>query len=124
MFIDIPGIIIGAYFGGIIGVAIAILMIQIFEFGLSYFILIKKVLGPCFGDYLMSMSSAFWMSAIMAAGVVCAGMLIQNYSMLIRIICLIVLGILLYSGLIIHFEKPFLKDIYSSLLPSSTKKEI
>ncbi len=53
-FLFIPGIIVGAHIAGAIGTAYAFLIVQVINTILSYFILIKPVLGECYKEYLYS----------------------------------------------------------------------
>ncbi|MGL4720244.1 MAG: MOP flippase family protein, partial [Kluyvera intermedia] len=54
-FLFIPAVIIGGQLGGAIGVTFGFLLVQIINTVLSYFVMIKPVLGPSYRDYLLSL---------------------------------------------------------------------
>ncbi len=54
IFLFIPAIFIGGYTGGAMGVTLGFLAVQLLNTVLSYFVMIKPVLGPSYRAYLMS----------------------------------------------------------------------
>lgn len=121
VFTQFPGIVIGAYYGGIIGVAIAILLLEIFNFGISYYLLVRRVLGPCFIDYLNTLNPAWWISLIMSISVISIGILfVKDFALPIQLITLISLGIFIYVGLLISFERNLVNEIVLSIFKSKT----
>ncbi|MHB8163120.1 MAG: MOP flippase family protein [Methanoregula sp.] len=117
MFTQIPVIVIGAIYGGIVGVALAYLFLEIFYFGFSYLFLIKRLLGPCLREYLNSMYPAFWMCLLMTVGVICASFLIQGYLMIVQLCILVSLGIFIYCSLLLYFERNLIDEMVVSILP-------
>lgn len=58
----IPAIIIGGQWGGAIGVTLGFLLVQIINTVLSYFVLIKPILGSSYRDYILSLWLPFYLS--------------------------------------------------------------
>lgn len=67
LLINIPVLLLGAHWGGVTGVAWALLLYQVSLFFPNYWFLVRSQIGPCFGDYLQAMVPAFLLSALMAA---------------------------------------------------------
>lgn len=69
VFFQVPGILLGARLGGAPGVALALLLLQILYFVLSYPVLIRRVLEPCLWQYYASVLPALAISLAMALSV-------------------------------------------------------
>ncbi|WP_312946072.1 MOP flippase family protein [Superficieibacter sp.] len=54
-FLFIPAILIGGHLAGVIGVTLGFLLVQILNTILSYFVMIKPVVGPSYRQYLQSL---------------------------------------------------------------------
>ncbi len=116
MFTQVPGIILGAYYGGTLGVAIILLALNIFYFITSYILLIKRVLGGCLKDYLYSIWPAFWMSTIMGIIVWLTGVILSNYPDYILLAIQISFGFMIYVILMIIFYRKILYELLDVIL--------
>ncbi len=58
----IPAIIVGGQLGGAIGVTLGFLLVQIINTILSYFVLIKPILGSSYREYILSLWLPFYLS--------------------------------------------------------------
>ncbi|MCM3569378.1 MOP flippase family protein [Neobacillus mesonae] len=96
LFTQIPGIIFAAYTWGLIGVAITYLILQIFYTGLSYFYLIRKVLGPCFYLYIKTFTFSLISSLIMLITIWISEKLLHSISNVYLLIIEIIIGIVVY----------------------------
>lgn len=61
-FLFIPAIIVGGHMAGAIGVTLGFLLVQIINTVLSYFIMIKPVLGSSYRQYILSLWLPFYLS--------------------------------------------------------------
>ena len=61
-FLFIPAIIVGGHMAGAIGVTLGFLLVQIVNTVLSYFIMIKPVLGSSYRQYILSLWLPFYLS--------------------------------------------------------------
>ncbi|ALB67386.1 Lipopolysaccharide biosynthesis protein WzxC [Cronobacter dublinensis 1210] len=61
-FLFIPAIVAGGHFGGALGVTLGFLLVQVINTILSYFIMIKPVLGSSYREYIQSILLPFWLS--------------------------------------------------------------
>ncbi|EKM5761750.1 MOP flippase family protein [Cronobacter turicensis] len=61
-FLFIPAIVAGGHLGGALGVTLGFLLVQIINTVLSYFIMIKPVLGSSYREYIQSILLPFWLS--------------------------------------------------------------
>ena len=62
-FLFIPAIIVGGHMAGAIGVTLGFLLVQIVNTVLSYFVMIKPVLGPSYRQYILSLWLPFYLLA-------------------------------------------------------------
>jgi lipopolysaccharide exporter len=62
-FLFIPAIIVGGHMAGAIGVTLGFLLVQVVNTVLSYFIMIKPVLGSSYRQYILSLWLPFYLSA-------------------------------------------------------------
>ena len=116
MITQIPGLYLGAKFGGTVGVAIAFAILMGIYTILEYPILIRTLLGPCLYEYVSSMWPSLWMSAVMGGAVLCIGIFFQNLPQHIFLIIQILCGIVIYSGLMIYSQKAFVIEIKEMVL--------
>ena len=117
MITQIPGLYLGAKFGGTVGVAIAYSILMGIYIILGYPILIRTLLGPCLYEYVSSMWPSLWMSAVMGGAVLCIGIFFQNFSQQLLLIIQILCGIVIYSGLMIYNQRTFVSEIKEMLWP-------
>lgn len=61
-FLFIPAILIGGHLAGVIGVTLGFLAVQIINTILSYFVMIKPVLGSSYRQYMLSLWLPFYLS--------------------------------------------------------------
>ncbi|HDC9044547.1 TPA: colanic acid exporter, partial [Escherichia coli] len=61
-FLFIPAIVIGGQMAGAIGVTLGFLLVQIINTILSYFVMIKPVLGSSYRQYILSLWLPFYLS--------------------------------------------------------------
>lgn len=61
-FLFIPAIIVGGHMAGAIGVTLGFLLVQIVNTVLSYFVMIKPVLGSSYRQYILSLWLPFYLS--------------------------------------------------------------
>lgn len=67
--IQLPVILIGAHVGESVGVAIALLIAQLIYFALSYFILVRRLLGPCLEELRKAFIPGLVTSSVMGIAV-------------------------------------------------------
>ena len=60
-FLFIPAIVIGGQMAGAIGVTLGFLLVQIINTILSYFVMIKPVLGSSYRQYILSLWLPFYL---------------------------------------------------------------
>ncbi|WP_333494590.1 colanic acid undecaprenyl disphosphate flippase WzxC [Kluyvera sp. CHPC 1.251] len=61
-FLFIPAIIVGGHLAGALGVTLGFLLVQIINTVLSYFVMIKPVLGSSYREYILSLWLPFYLS--------------------------------------------------------------
>lgn len=71
--VQVPVIVTGAHFGGAVGVATAILVAQLIYFAVGYLVLVRRLIGPCLGQYLGALGPAAFSASIMATAVLIYG---------------------------------------------------
>ncbi|MED0658969.1 MOP flippase family protein [Bacillus sp. FSL W8-1127] len=96
MFTQIPGIIIGAYAGGLTGVAVAYLILQVFYTILSYRYMIYRAVGPSLSAYIQSFIPGTVASAIMGIVVWLIGRVLTPLSDVYQLAVEIIVGIVTY----------------------------
>ncbi|NMO97553.1 MOP flippase family protein [Paenibacillus lemnae] len=105
MLIQAPGLFIGAYFGGVIGISIAYLLIQIVLMLVQYLFAIKRTLGPCGSDCLKSVLPGLGFGGIMVAGVLLINQLVDwLFSSEVNFIFQVVCGAVFYLTAILVFN--------------------
>ncbi|SEF80855.1 MOP flippase family protein [Paenibacillus sp. UNC499MF] len=121
--LQIPVIIIGAYAGGIIGVAVAFLSLKLFYFITNYLVMLKTLLGPCFLELLRSLKDPFYASIIMGIGVYVSSLVTTNYlSAGIALVLQIVTGIIVYASAILAYNPGLLHQLKGKLGNSRIKE--
>jgi O-antigen/teichoic acid export membrane protein len=102
---QVPGILMGAHYGGVVGVAVAYLILQMIYFVLNYLVLIRRLLGRCILEYLDSMWHALKYSAIMGLGVLTVGKVMTNQAANLTLSVQIVSGLVIYALLWLLFKR-------------------
>lgn len=110
LIIQIPGIYVGALLGGAVGIAIALITLQIVFSIFNYTILLRTLIGRCARDYFASMLPALLFSVVMALSVLVASMLAAEktaFAMAVQIVC----GMIVFSTLLFFFQRQFLLEM-------------
>jgi O-antigen/teichoic acid export membrane protein len=97
MFTQIPGIIIGAYVGGLTGVAVAYLILQVFYTALSYRYMIYRAVGPSLSEYIQSFIPGAIASTIMGIVVWLIGRILTPLTDVYQLLAEIVIGAITYA---------------------------
>jgi O-antigen/teichoic acid export membrane protein len=116
MIAQIPGIAAGAYFGGSVGVCIALLILQLCYLWLGYLLLIRRFLGPCLKAYVETIAPPFVLSIIMAIPVVLLPWILIGLSGHWTVVLQIVCGTLAYCTLTSLLQKELLTDMKRMIL--------
>lgn len=124
MVTQIPGIILGALYGGILGVAVTYLGLQIIYFLFSYFYLIRKIFGSCFIEYLKIFSPVLISCLIMSLFVWPIPAFFNNSSSVIILIVQIFVGMLIYFVSIMFIDKKTCSEIFGLLISKRKVQEI
>ncbi len=102
---QVPGVIIGVHHGGVVGVAVAYLILQMIYFILNYLVLIRRLLGQCILEYLGSMWHALKYSAIMGLGVLAVSKFLMNLTANLSLSMQIISGVVIYALLWLLFRR-------------------
>ncbi|TVY01122.1 MOP flippase family protein [Cohnella terricola] len=111
LFIQLPGLAIGAYMGDVMGVAIAYLIVQACLFVIHYLFIIRRILGPCLRQYLGCMAQGLLCSSIMALCVLLINQFVSFDSEFIRLSIQVGAGVLLYVAIVYYFERDLLRSL-------------
>lgn len=104
------GIVIGLKTAGVLGVAWALLILQVFYMVLNYLFLVRPLINSSIKEYIFSLLPAFIFSIIMALGVYTIPLFIQ-LSELNTLLIQVVLGGVIYTLLNLFFNKKQLEII-------------
>lgn len=104
------GIVIGLKMAGVLGVAWALLILQVFYMVLNYLFLVRPLINSSIKEYIFSLLPAFIFSIIMALGVYTIPLFIQ-LSELNTLLIQVVLGGVIYTLLNLFFNKKQLEII-------------
>jgi O-antigen/teichoic acid export membrane protein len=115
LFISVPGVYLGCKFGGVTGVAFVLLGLQMFYFSLAYPLLIRKLVGTCLKNYIMSIASALILSLVMVLIITLFPLFIQQ-SQEALLITQILVGVLVYLVLNLIFERQQLQELKMLIL--------
>ena len=95
---QIPAVYIGAQVGGTVGVATALLLMQISYFWGGYYFLVRRLLGPCLRSFLATLGPALLTASVMALAV--AGLAeVTTFEAYPLLIAQVGIGALLYVAL-------------------------
>lgn len=101
-FLFIPAILIGGHLAGAIGVTLGFLVVQIINTILSYFVMIKPVLGSSYRQYILSLWLPFYLSLPTFITSYGTGKLVDGYLPLSGVFALqVMVGILSFILMII-----------------------
>lgn len=117
MIIQIPGLYLGAKFGGMVGVAVAFSILTGIYTIFNYLILIRILLGPCLREYVSSMWPSLWISVVMGGAVLCIGIGLENLPQQLLLITQILCGAAIYLGMIIYSQRMFVFEVKEMVWP-------
>ncbi|MCU6664548.1 Lipopolysaccharide biosynthesis protein WzxC [compost metagenome] len=115
-FLFIPAIVIGALMAGAMGVTLGFLLVQIINTVLSYFVMIKPVLGSSYRQYILSLWLPFYLSIptlalSYALGVVLSGHLPLALLLAVQVaagvLAFAVMIVLSRNGLVVEMKRQF-----------------
>jgi lipopolysaccharide exporter len=120
--LQIIGVLLGIYFGGLIGVSVSLLVLFNFYYVAAYWFLVRKLLGPCFRPFVRSTLSPFLSATVMALLV----LMLPNFMSVSAPILLgiqVMFGALIY-GVLTKFFQPSLIDELAKFIRVRKVKEI
>jgi lipopolysaccharide exporter len=115
---QIPGILLSAHFGGVVGVCVGLLILQVAYFWMSYFVLIRSLLGPCFSGYIKSMVPPLVLSMVMVIPVLLLPLLLTVASPIWMPFMQVICGSLFYCILNWLFLRKQLVEIKNMMFTS------
>jgi O-antigen/teichoic acid export membrane protein len=111
----VPVIYLGAYYGGIAGIAGALALAQICYSSANYLFLIRRLLGPCLREYLLSMAPSAALSGVMVIALMFL-VLFSGEPSRAGLAGTVVFGMAIYSGLYFLFQRQHLFEIRDLIL--------
>lgn len=119
----IPAIITGGHLGGAIGVTLGFLLVQVVNTVLSYFVMIKPVLGSSYREYILSLWLPFYLSlptlvVSYGLGVALNGAL----SLPLLLVSQIAVGVLAFALMIVISRHPLVVEMKRQLCRSEKMK--
>ena len=115
LFFQVPGVYLGSRFGGVEGVALAVVLLQIFFNLASYPFLIRVLLGPCLGEYLRSQLPPLAIAAAMGLVVWLVPSVIDVPRVTMLVVAVTV-GAIIYIGLTLVLEHARLRELKTLLV--------
>ena len=118
-FLFIPAIIIGGHMAGAIGVTLGFLLVQIVNTVLSYFIMIKPVLGSSYRQYILSLWLPFYLSLPTLAvsyglGIILSGHLPLAVLLAVQVaagaLAFVVMIVLSRNALVVEMKRQFCRN--------------
>ena len=122
LFIQVPGIIAGAYLGGAMGVAIAFLCLQVFFSSFNYTFLIRNVLGESLNEYLQVFREPLIWSIIMADVIYSVKYLLRDQTDTVMLTVCVAAGMITYGLFFIFNKKETPLELKQIMLSSFYKK--
>ncbi|MDP5295190.1 MOP flippase family protein [Escherichia coli] len=122
-FLFIPAIVIGGQMAGAIGVTLGFLLVQIINTILSYFVMIKPVLGSSYRQYILSLWLPFYLSlptlvVSYALGIVLKGQLALGMLLAVQIAT----GVLAFVVMIVLSRHPLVVEVKRQFCRSEKMK--
>ncbi len=111
-----PAILLGAHYGGLMGVAVSVLAAQAVYMPLMYIFLIRRLLGPCLKDYMASFIPVLAISTVMGLAVLTLPEII-TIKPTFTLAAQIALGVALYVGLCALFLRPRMGELRRLVMP-------
>jgi PST family polysaccharide transporter/lipopolysaccharide exporter len=122
VFLQVPGIIAGAYLGGALGVAIAFLCLQVFFSSFNYTFLIRYALGESLGEYLNVFREPLIWSVIMAIAMYIVKFLLSGQPHIVVLTVCAAVGAFIYALFFFFNKKETTVELKQILLSSVHKK--
>ncbi|WP_105567890.1 MOP flippase family protein [Cronobacter sakazakii] len=111
-FLFIPAIVAGGHLGGALGVTLGFLLVQIINTVLSYFIMIKPVLGSSYREYIQSILLPFWLSLPTLVVSYALGVALKGHLALAPLLAVqIVAGVLAFAVTIVLSRKALVVEL-------------
>lgn len=121
--LQVPCIYLGAYLGGVTGVALAFALVQIPILIMNYTILIRSLLGPCLKDYLVSVGPSLGIGLVVAGIMwIVADFSVNQLSPRGTLLIEIVIGAAVYGALLWKFKRSFLDEVIAMLRHRTSKQ--
>ncbi|CAI0840202.1 MULTISPECIES: MOP flippase family protein [Serratia] len=121
----IPSMLLGVKLGGAIGVALAFLIVQVINTYLSYFILIKPVLGPSYRQYIDSLWLPFKLTVPTIVVSWCVGYFMPpQVSNAVSLFMQIFLGLFAFAITIYFTKAPLINEVKLQLIKSEKLRKI
>ena len=121
-FLFIPAIVIGGQMAGAIGVTLGFLLVQIINTILSYFVMIKPVLGSSYRQYILSLWLPFYLSlptlVVSSLGIVLKGQLALGMLLAVQIAA----GVLAFVVMIVLSRHPLVVEVKRQFCRSEKMK--
>lgn len=115
MIVQLPFLYLGVKLGMQVGAALAFCIVQFIFVIISYFILLRRILGPFMREYMCSVWPAFWMSSVMVLCVYVINLAVPHmrnlYFLLFQIFC----GIGIYVILVYVSQKTLMFELIGLL---------
>ncbi|MCZ5692018.1 hypothetical protein O5478_18270 [Escherichia coli] len=123
-FLFIPAIIIGGQMAGAIGVTLGFLLVQIINTILSYFVMVKPVLGSSYRQYILSLWLPFYLSLPTLVSQLCAGHCAERAQLALGMLLAVQIaaGVLAFVVMIVLSRHPLVSGSEASVL-SQRKNE-
>lgn len=111
-FLFIPAIFIGGHLAGAYGVTLGFLLVQVINTILSYFVMIKPVLGASYRQYMLSLWLPFYLSLPTLIVSYVSGIVLQNQLSLSGVLAgQIAAGVLAFVVMIVLSRHPLVVEI-------------
>lgn len=124
-FLFIPAIFIGGHLAGAIGVTLGFLLVQVINTILSYFVMIKPVLGPSYRQYMLSLWLPLYLSLPTLLVSYALGLTLRSYLPLGALLGVqIVAGALVFAVMIVLSRHPLVMEIKRQLCRSEKMKTL
>ncbi len=122
-FMFIPAIVIGGQMAGAIGVTLGFLLVQIINTILSYFVMIKPVLGSSYRQYILSLWLPFYLSLPTLVVSYALGLLLKGQLALGMLLAVqIAAGVLAFVVMIVLSRHPLVVEVKRQFCRSEKMK--
>jgi O-antigen/teichoic acid export membrane protein len=122
VFLQVPGIILGAYLGGALGVATAFLCLQVFFSGFNYTFLIRNAVGESLNEYLNVFKQPLIWSLVMAAVIFAVKQMLHDNPHIVVLTLSLAAGLITYGLFFISNKSDTPLELKQIVLSSIYKK--